>query len=602
MIGFDMLDSLLSMNDKQYHRGPDDSGYYYDKTERVGLTMRRLSILDISDGHQPMFNQDRSICIVYNGEIVNSPELRKIIERDGTVFSTGHSDTEVLLKLYERYQFGMLEHLNGMFSFVIYDKSRRIIFGARDHFGIKPLYYRLENQGLLFSSELKAMKTFPNLRWVIDKQSLFHYMSFQCVPSPGTIYEGVCKLCPGEYFTYTLHDRKFELKKYWSASSTTVSTSSYSYDSSYVIDRIRYGLRDAVRRWMLSDVPVASSLSGGIDSAVITGLMSEISHAPIRTYTLGYDGHQDVDERRMARLLANRWGTEHVEIVIGENDLIRELNAMVYSLDEPYGGGLPSWFVYKGMSGEVKACLTGTGGDELFGNYGKWRVYADPYYATRQFLGFLKKDIRWFSDWLKFPIGSRYSIYFRDYEKRGSLFVSSFFNDCIASESLIESLLLGSEQENLLDIPRVIDYRIQLPEEFLHMTDRFSMAHSIEARPPFLDRVLFEDLMSIPATIRIGKRILKQHLIEAFSDYIPDQLKMAPKKGFVLPLAHWIRSDLNCQIKELFDPAFLRHQAIFKEDIYMTLITPHLEGKFDNSGKIWTLFMFQLWYRENMIG
>lgn len=600
LVGRGDVSVLMEMNASQMHRGPDDGGMFSDPARCVYLAMRRLAIVDISDGHQPMANGDGRIWIVFNGEIINAPSLRKELEAEGAVFRTHHSDTEVLIHLYERYGDNMLERLNGMFAFVIYDKGRNRIFGARDHFGIKPLYYTLNTEGLAFASELKSLYRLPGFKKTINRQAVYHYLSFQCIPAPETIIEGVCKLAAGESFVFDLDRKQFHKSRYWRPPSGVREGEEVACTGHELEALIREGFTGAVRRWMLSDIPIACSLSGGIDSAVIAGLMTEVGGAPIRTYTLGFDDFADLDERALAKHVADRWGTQHQEIVIRSEDLLADLGLMVAALDEPYGGGLPSWFVFKGMADKVKVCMTGTGGDELFGNYGKWRVYDHWPTGLRQGLGLLRRDWRWMGDLWQFPRGSRYSLYFRDYEKRDGLLNPGFCLGCDASEALVEYLWDEGRPATVRDAPRTIDMQIQLPDEFLHMTDRFSMAFSIEARPPFLDREFAEMMMSIPVASRIGIDRLKEHLIRALSDYIPQTLQSASKKGFILPVADWLRKNLRSQVERLFHPAFLRHQGIFSERIYDDWVLPHLEGRVDHSAKLWTLFMFQLWYEQQM--
>lgn len=600
LVGRGDVSVLAEMNASQVHRGPDEGGVFSDPERRVHLAMRRLAIVDISEGHQPMSNGDGSIWIVFNGEIVNAPALRKSLEDEGAVFRTHHSDTEVLVHLYERYGEVMLDRLNGMFAFVVYDKYRNRLFGARDPFGIKPLYYALNAEGLAFASELKSLHCLPGFDKRINRQALYHYLSFQCVPAPNTIFDGVMKLGAGESFVFDITHRQFQKNRYWRPPSG-VGEEGVGPRAGFELETvIREGLTGAVRRWMLSDIPIACSLSGGIDSAVIAGLMTEIGGVPIRTYTLGFDDFADLDERGLAKIVSGRWGTQHHEIVIQSNDLLADLDLMVAALDEPYGGGLPSWFVFKGMADDVKVCMTGTGGDELFGSYGKWRVYENWLTGLRQGVGLLRRDWRWLEDYNRFPRGSRYSLYFREYEKRNRLLDPGFRLGCQASETFIEYLWNEGRPATVRDAPRVIDMQVQLPEEFLHMTDRFSMAFSIEARPPFLDREFAETMMSIPAASRMGADRLKGHMIKALSAYIPRELQMARKKGFILPVGDWLRKNLRSHVERLFQPSFLRKQGIFSERIYAELVLPHLESRADHSSKLWTLFMFQLWYEQHI--
>lgn len=593
-------DSLIrTMNDSQHHRGPDDCGYYVDQHDAVSLAMRRLSILDIADGHQPMSSSDERIWIVFNGEIVNAPELRKQLEGEGCRFRTSHSDTEVLIHLYAKYGQDMLSYLNGMFAFVIHDRINRRLFGARDHFGIKPLYYSFDGVKLAFASELKSLASVPWLGREIDHQALYHYLSFQCVPSPHSIYKDISKLGAGQSFSLDLVKLDFKVQSYWRPPSGMLQGIGTDSSPQEVTALIRTELEGAVRRWMLSDVPIACSLSGGIDSAAILALMTKESTAPIRTYSLGFEDAPGLDERPLAQLVARKWGTEHHEIVLKCDGLLDDLDRFVHILDEPYAGGLPSWFVYKGMAGEVKVCMTGTGGDELFGNYGKWRVYESLVNGARQIAGLARKP-HWVKDWIRYPRGSRYSLYFREFEKHRSILKDPWSSDCEASESLIERLWDSGNPATIRDAIRIIDLQIQLPDEFLYMTDRFSMAFSIEVRPPFLDREFAEKMMALPAAVRIGSTHLKQHLISAVKDLLPQELIAAPKKGFVLPVSTWLRGRLKPHLQHFLGREYLRKQDIFREDIYKQMVRPHLEGQRDMSSQLWTLLMFQLWYERNL--
>lgn len=371
LVGEGASSHIKAMTRLLVHRGPDDEGIYHDETNRVALAMRRLSVLDVAHGHQPMSNADGSVWVVYNGEIFNSPELRRRLEAQGAVFVTANSDTEVLLHLYDRKQEDMLEDLNGMFAFVMYDRRRGLLFGARDRMGIKPLYYVEQPSRFAFASELKSLLLVPEVSREINRHSLFHYMSLRFVPGADSILKGVQRVPPGHWFRYDLRRRQMLVRRYWQV---TFEREENRSEAEWT-ELIRYELKEAVRRWVLSDVPVGCSLSGGLDSAAIVGLLAELGSAPLRTYSLGFTGagEESLNELPQARKVAERWGTEHHELVLEPAELLRDLVKMVWHLDEPYGGGLPSWYVFQFMSQQVKVGLTGSGGDELFGDYGRFR-------------------------------------------------------------------------------------------------------------------------------------------------------------------------------------------------------------------------------------
>lgn len=583
---------LKAMNFSQVYRGPDDEGYFADEANRINLAMRRLSIVDLEDGHQPMSNNDDSLWIVFNGEIFNTFDLRKELEKEGYSFRTNHSDTETLIYMYQHYGTGMLKYLNGMFAFVIYDKKNRKLFGARDHFGIKPLYYSLVREKFSFASELKSLLKLPWIGREINAQSVYHYFTFQAVPAPATIFEKVQKLPAGHYLEYYFEKNELKTDSYWKPRLSNM-------DVSELVEKnlpsvIREKFLQAVSRWSLSDVPIGCSLSGGVDSSAIVAAMAQTGNTPVRTYTVGYTDAPDIDETKYAALVARKWNTEHHEIMVRPDDLLKELDRMTFHLDEPYAGGLPSWFVYKTMSKDVKVAMTGSGGDELFGNYGKWKFYENfrsHLYRIRRYIA----DGGRLSHLLRYPNGSHHYPYYNDGFKQRQLFNNEFIKNITPSAALLQLYWNGSSKR---DAVAKVDLRLQLPEEFLLMTDRFSMAFSIEARTPFLDVEFAEFIYSIPSSIRTEIGSLKYLFINAVKDWLPPELLSAPKKGFVLPLDKWLRNELKDEVEALLDKKFLEHQGIFNPGIRKTIVEPfykNLAHK-NQDWRLWELLMFQKWY------
>jgi asparagine synthase (glutamine-hydrolysing) len=452
-----------------HHRGPDGGGVALDG--EVGLVARRLAILDLAGGEQPMRSADGALTIVFNGEIFNAPELRAELEAEGARFASDHSDTEVVLAGYERHGRDYLARLNGFFAFAIWDTRRRLLFGAVDRLGIKPLYLTERAGGLAFASELKTLLLVPGVERELDPQSLFHYLSLRYVPGPRTILAGVQRLPPGHSFAFDLAARRLEVAQWWSLGFDRDGGGGWP-------EQLREQLARSARGWTLSDVPYAVSLSGGLDSSALVGLLAE-SGARVSTYSLGF-GSGD-DELPLARALAEKWDTDHHELVVDADDLLDDLLAMVWALDEPYGGGLPSWYVFRFMSEGVKVGLTGTGGDELFGNYRRFVPFESGRLAR-----FRADDVR------------RYhfepSYYFTDAEKR-ALLLQAPERD---TADLLQAVWDVAGGATTRDRVMALDVRTQLPDEFLFMTDRFSMAHSLEARTPFLDHELVELVSSIP--------------------------------------------------------------------------------------------------------
>jgi asparagine synthase (glutamine-hydrolysing) len=582
----DDLPYIADMADRIYHRGPDDYGEYTDAEAGVGLAMRRLSIVDIAGGRQPMSNEDGSLWIVFNGEIYNAPQLRASLEGRHQ-FQTDHSDTEVLVHLYEDEGPALLSKLNGMFAFVIYDRRRRLLFGARDRVGIKPLYYTHQASRFAFASELKSLQALPWLSGEVDLESLYHYVSLQFVPAPGSIQRHVRKLPAGHSFLYRLDDGTLSVSRYWQLQVRP----DRSRSRTDWIAAVRAELARSVARQTLSDVPIACSLSGGLDSSAITALLSQCQRGPVKTYSLGFAGpgeeaHNELD---LARAVARKWGTEHREVIVESRHLLTDLDRMVWHLDEPYAGGLPSWYVFESIGRECKVALTGTGGDELFGNYAKWRIHERPAWY---------RWLRTCRDAWRYPLGHCYHRYLSDGAKDGLIFNSS--RPANGTEALLEESWLQSGACSPRDAVACVDFALQLPEEFLTVTDRFSMAHAVEARVPFLDHELIELAFAIPPDIRTGpaddpKRLLR----EIVADLLPTALHTAPKRGFVLPLSHWLRGPLHDMVGDLLGPAALRQQGVFAPQLWDRIIAPHLAGRMEATQQVWTLLMFQLWQQQN---
>ena len=583
---------LQQMNCVQTHRGPDDQGYYFDEAAEVNIAMTRLAIVDIQDGHQPMSSNDEDLWIVFNGEIYNSEKLRADLKKLGHNFKTHHSDTEALIYMYKQYGTSMLQHLNGMFAFVIYDKQNKKLFGARDHYGIKPFYYSLSNDKFAFASELKSLLTLPWIKKELDHQAAYDYFSFQAVPAPSTIFKSIKKLPAASYIEYDLKTKTIKQASYWSPklSSSNITKE----DLPEYKGLIKEKFLEAVQRWTLSDVEIACSLSGGIDSSAIVAAMAQVSPYKIKTYTVGYVDAPDIDEKEMAKKVSQKWNTDHHEIIVRADDLLTHLDKMVYYLDEPYAGGLPSWFVYEAMSKDVKVAMTGSGGDELFGNYGKWKFYENKrshFYRIRQFI----KNGGKLNHLIKYPNGVHHYPYFTDGFKSSKIFSTDFIKNIQPSSAYIQQLWPKTSPR---DAVPAVDTKLQLPEEFLLMTDRFSMAYAIEARTPFLDIEFSEFIYSIPAELRTGNPNLKYLFIDAVRDWLPDEVVAGSKKGFTLPLSTWLKNQLREKVEYFLSEKFIREQNIFQPNIYDTIAKPFYSGQRNSDWELWELLMFQMWYKK----
>lgn len=579
-------DLIARMNRIQKHRGPDSEGVYLDEPNGLSLAMRRLAIIDVAGGCQPIRSDDGRFVLIFNGEIVNAPDLRRELEVSGEVFASDHSDTEVLLKLICRHGISALHRLNGMFAFAIYDSHEGLLTIARDRFGIKPLYFSQAGGRFTFASELKSLLSLPFIEREVNEQSLFHYLSLMYVPGPETILVGVRKLEPGHVLTYRLVDRHLSIQRWWRLSFVPDGN----IPEQEWPERILCSLGTAVKRWTLSDVPIACSLSGGLDSSAIVGLLAQ-SGQTVSTYSLGFAGQAEEqwNELPLAAAVSRKWGTRHHELILDPTALLADLGRMVWHMDEPYGGGLPSWAVFKQMSEDVKVGLTGTGGDELFGNYGKWSGLEGGWMIHPKLNE--SNFRRLFFD--------RY-YYFGDSDKRAIF--SRENAKMIDTSKLLYRHFTDAQGDGVRDQCAVTDIGTQLADEFLAMTDRFSMAHSLEVRPPFLDNDLVDLVSKIPSRIRTRRRDLKGLLRKAVAPVLPSSLLTAPKKGFVIPLSLWLRRELLPLAKFLLDPDRLASQGIFRSDLYSRLFVPHLEGRQGLTTRLWGLLMFQMWHLQFIEG
>ena len=581
---------LTKMNEIQTHRGPDWKGEFWDDRNLVGLAMRRLSIVDVDSGHQPMTNEDGKIVLVFNGEIFNAPVLRKKLLKQGHIFKTKSSDTEVLVHLYEEYGVEMLNRLNGMFAFAIYDLKKKILFMARDQMGIKPLHYYYNGKQLAFASELKSLSKTGISRKKLDMQSVWQYMSLQCIPAPMTIYEDVKTLPGAHYLLFDIQKSSLTVKKYWDC---IADRKVYTGTKSELREYVRDNIIEACERWTMSDVPLACSLSGGLDSSVIAAVISR-KHE-LHTYSLGFTEQTDCDERALARELARKYGTNHEEILVDPDDLLEDIKEMIRALDAPYAGGLPSWFVFKRIKGHEKVAFNGTGGDELFGNYSKWLRYEHPLERIRSYQQYHQFGEN-VGEFFHYPIGSIYHKYMSEGMKRRILLDKGDEN--WNTNSYIEKKMKECPDKRWRDRIPYVDFKIQLPEEFLMMIDRFSMNFSIEARVPFLDRELVEKILGVPCSLRTRKYEAKYLLKEAMGDFLPESFLSAPKKGFVLPYCEWLYGRLKENVLDLCTGEYVQHQGIFSNRLEKDLIIPFYNGNKRLTPLVWTVFMFQWWYQE----
>lgn len=543
-----------------------------------------------------MSSGDNQVTLVYNGELFNAPELRRRLAKRGCEFTSDHSDTEVLLQAYLHWGPEFVRQLNGMFAFVIYDRRHRWLFGARDQTGIKPFYYAQAGGRFAFASEVKALRPVAWIDWEIDPTGLTDYFCSQAILPPHTIHRGVRKLPAGHCFTYHLECKRLEVTRYWSPE--------FSLDPAQreerpdLVQRVRQEFEAAVARWTMSDVPIALSLSGGIDSAAVAAAMARQGLHPV-AFSLGFRDAPELDELGLASTVAQRYGLEHRRITIDSGDLLKDLDQMLVQLDEPYAGGLPSWFVFKAMAGEFRVAMTGAGGDELFGNYRKWRLHEPGWRHWRALAAASLRGARLGELW-RSPHGSTHYPFVTAGYVREEVMAADWAQG-EAARSLTDRIEAGFRQPSVRTwVDRVArqDLELQLPEEFLLMTDRFSMAFSIEARTPFLDRTLMECVYAIPAKDRTESAQPKKLFLEAVHDWLPPAIVQGSKKGFVLPMTNWMRGSMRDLLRAVTAPEYLARQGMFAPALRSRVVDPFLRGDDRMRDFVWSLLMFQIWHRR----
>jgi len=575
-------------------RGPDEQNWWVSESPSgVFLANTRLAIQDLPGGRQPMEGPAKRIRLVYNGELFNGKSLREEREKSGVIFSTHHSDTEILAACLEHKGQEACRNLRGMFAYIAYDAGAGVLFGARDPLGIKPLHYSLEGGRFSAASEIKALRKLPWISREIDPQGVADSLSWQCSPSPGSVWKGIHKLLAGHAFRYDLRTKKLSIWRYWEPPWAAGDGKGRFLSS----ETLRTAFEEAVGRWSISDVPVTCLLSGGLDSTAVASVFARQNpETRFLTCTLGFHEQFQEEEVSLARKAANFFGSEHLEIRIGEREVRAALPDMVRALDEPYGGGIPSWFVYRELGKKAKVTLTGVGGDELFGGYGKWIKFSSWAKLRRSFREFRARGGGFF-EWLRHPHASLNQPGVPHNLLRGIL--RPEWGGQVSGQVLrhAENLYRSCPSRDLRDRSLAMDLGLQLPEEFLMMTDRFSMAHSLEARVPLLDQEFVETVLRHrrPA----DPDDLKREWREAVAPLIPPELTQGfGKRGFILPSDQWLRGPWRRQFEESFSPVNLHRQGVFLPAVRDKVILPFLAGQDRWGPAAWTLFMFQIWHEH----
>jgi asparagine synthase (glutamine-hydrolysing) len=624
------------MCDLLAHRGPDDEGMVLirsgeafetkgvppltleEKGFEAGLGHRRLAIIDLSAAaHQPMCNEDGCIWIVFNGEIYNFQEIRDKLEKKGHAFKS-KSDTEVILHAYEEWEVECLNHFRGMFAFAIWDSNLQRLFMARDRLGKKPLVYFSRNGQFAFASEIKALLQVPGLERKINATAIHHYLTYQYVPSPDTIFEGIKKLPPAHYLFYD-RSGNIRIERYWRLN---FNSSHQAYTGLHDLqDRIRTELEESVKLRLISDVPLGAFLSGGVDSSLVVGIMASLAANPVKTFSIGFE-EKEFDELSYARLVSNHFATEHHEFVV-KPDAIGILPKLAWHYNEPFSdsSAIPTYYVANLTKEFVKVVLTGDAGDENFAGYprylrSKWaasftkipekmrkdllpnllrtfstlRLKEAKLNRLSDFMESLSTDqTRNYAEQIKiFNAKEKGDIYTEDFRQR---------TEKIDPLGFLVKKFVESDTEDLLEKLLYVDINSYLPEDLLVKMDIATMANSLEARVPFLDHKLMEFVAGIPSQLKLKGSKTKYILKAAFKDFLPDNVFKRRKMGFGVPISRWFRKELKDYIYEiLLDPRTL-NRGYFRREGIERLLNEHIALRYDHSAKIWALLFLEVWFR-----
>ena len=611
-------ETLRGMRETLVHRGPDDKGEYIRPIDNGGpfvfLGHRRLSIIDLSGGHQPLSNEDETVWVIFNGEIYNFKELRETLEGRGHQFLTC-SDTEVIAHAYEEYGEGCFQRLNGMFAIAIWDELRGQLILARDRLGKKPLYYSLMNETFLFASELKAIMAYPFFPRKVDQLSLMKYLFFEFIPSPYTIFKDAKKLQAASYLKW---DKKgIEIREYWSPFIIGKPEDNISLAEAEF--RITELLKQSVKRRLISDVPLGVFLSGGIDSSAVTALAQQENPNKIKTFSIGFED-PSFDESKYALLASKHIGTEHHEQRMTPADLLNIIPNLPDILDEPMADAsiLPTYLLSKFTREYVTVALGGDGGDELFAGYPtylahkfatQYERFLGPVHPVINYLGGLLPvsddnisfdfKVKKFLSGIGYPDGIRNSLWlgsfsFLDLNKVLSPEINTQFD----SNRLVEDILLYEGKCPLTDritLLQYLDMKLYLQECILVKVDRASMACSLEVRAPLLDYQLAEFVMGLPSRLKLNGLTSKYILKKSMRDFLPDKVINRPKKGFGVPIAKWVKGPLRELFGDLLSNDRIKQEGFLNPKYVTKLLQDHLVNKKDNRKRLWTLLVWELW-------
>ncbi len=620
-------EELHRMTDAISHRGPDDEGHWIaaPKTNQsvingtpspgVALGFRRLSIIDLTTGHQPLGNEDGTIQIVFNGEIYNYPQLRHRLEGSSHQFRTS-SDTETIVHLYEDLGTECFSHLNGMFALAIWDGRNDRLVLARDRMGKKPLYYTVKNGSLYFSSELKCLMTLPEMSREIEPGAIDLFLTYQYIPHPHSIYKGIYKLPPGHFAVYERDELRIE--KFWSVDWSHEIV----IDQPTASEQLRTLLADAVRIRLRSDVPLGAFLSGGIDSSLIVAIAQKQLDTPIQTFSIGFS-EADFDETHFAKMVADHVGTKHERFEVTP-DAMHILDQLVNHYDEPFGdsSAIPTWYLSEMTRKHVTVALSGDGGDELFGGYERYRAlklsgqlqswlpvsWLNQSWLMRRLPDSnarrsLLRRVRRFCEALGQPPIERYMNWIQIFGEasRLDLYQESFIESLPDRNpvSFLADAWRNAGKRDLVSCATAADLQTYMPCDLMTKVDIASMAHSLEARQPMLDYRLVEWAASLPSHLKLRGKRGKCLLMDTYKDLLPQAIWHRAKMGFGVPIAKWFKTTLRDRTYDALLGSDAKCHAYFRREAIQSLVDEHMSGRGNQAYRLWNLLFLELWLRNN---
>jgi len=602
---------LSAMGNVTSHRGPDDEGMHIDGA--CGIAMRRLSIIDLAGGHQPLSNVEQTIWLVCNGEIYNYRELREELQAKGHQFKTG-SDSEVLIHLYAQEGDDFVHRLNGMFDFALWDARRRRLLIGRDRLGVKPLYVLQDGKRLAFATEAKALLTLPGVQAALDPSVVASYLHLGYVAAPGCIFKGIRKLPPATLLA--IEDGKVREWRYWRLPSK-IDTQTTEREW---IDRVRAQLEASVHMQMVSDVPIGAFLSGGVDSSAVVGFMAKHSAHPIRTYAIGFTGGEAealYNELPYAKQVAKLFGTQHREIVV-KPDVVDLLPKLLWHMDEPIADTafITTYLVSQFARQDVKVILSGVGGDELFGGY---RRYLGEHYAAKyqRLPGWLRSSAASLASHLpadrhsgllntlrlakgfltsaELPADDRYRSYLQVMDRQ--TVASLLLRPDVAGQDPLAQAFAGADSQDVLNRMFAVDAETQLPDDLLMLTDKMSMAVSLECRVPLLDHDLVELAASMPSAIKVRGGRLKHVLKESLGDMLPKDILDRKKRGFGTPMGAWLKKELAPLLSRLLAPDVVGARGLYQQPVVDRLMADHASNRIDGTDALLAMMNLEIWSR-----